>query len=894
VWDGDYESDDCKYIGYLIRTDGTTYHHDNGNAADFDWARFTAEEGRTYTFSMTNETGGDFRFDVYDAWSHGLSGELSTSWTWTCPVTGTYYVRMWERNQDQIGNFDFRITSDVVDYAVNIPTSHVTLYLDTTYGVDSYQLVANCSNGSDQLDWSSSDGSVVSVDSNGMLHAEGVGTATVTATCTISGTSDEVIVTVNADDYEDNDVQAQAKPISVGTEYQSHLLTPNSSAPDQFDWVKFDAVEGYGYVIELANETAGNVYCNLYNENGNTVTGNISTRLEWVCPVTGTYYLRMWEDDHNQWTSYQVRILPAYWNGTAVWDGEYEPNDVGFAACFICTDNQPNHAYNERYDDFDWFRFYAVQDSIYVLSLSNEFGGNLYFLLYDSDFHSISGSQSTNMPWTCPSTGIYHVRIWEQNSDQRGSYDFSIDGEPVSVDSDADGMDDCWETFYFGNGNLNRDGTGDWDGDGLSDKGEFDNGTDPKDTDTDNDKMPDGWEVDNGLNPLVNDAFEDKDEDGFCNWREYLAGTDPRDSGDIPPTITIYVDDDNTSGIEDGSISHPFYTIQVGVNFAGPGDTVSVSAGNYVENVLVEKDIFLVGENPDVTIIDGIDAILPAIRCVGMTDGRVEGFHIQNGSDAGIQCEQSTLSIQKNVISNTSTGNGIDVGEGSSLSIENNIIYENDLDGIGFEGMAATIVNNTIASNGGDGINCSTGDGVVIRNNIVVGNGTYGISCDQSPVPQISYNDVWNNGIDDYFGLSAGTGDVSEDPLFQDSANHGYHLKAGSPCIDAGTSDGTPEFDFDENNRYDDPDTEPNTGGGSDTFYDIGAYEYFPVCKGDFDGDGDVDGSDLAVFADAFGFSSSEPNYKPAADFDDDGFVNEDDLASFAKEFGRTNCVTPE
>ena len=65
--------------------------------------------------------------------------------------------------------------------------------------------------------------------------------------------------------------------------------------------------------------------------------------------------------------------------------------------------------------------------------------------------------------------------------------------------------------------------------------------------------------------------------------------------------------------------------------------------------------------------------------------------------------------------------------------------------------------------------------------------------------------------------------------------------------------------------------------------------EYFPACKGDFDKDGDVDGSDLVVFAVAFGSSSGGPDYNPVADFDGDGFVDESDLATFAAEFGRTD-----
>jgi hypothetical protein len=435
--------------------------------------RFTAEEGSTYTFSLINETGGDYYFDVYDAGHRGLSGSQNNIWTWTCPIGGTYYVRMWDYQQNQIGTFDFRITGDEVDYAIDLPISHVTLYLDTDYGVDSYQLVANCSNGSNDIVWSSSNSSVVSIGSDGLLEAQGVGTAVVTATCTLDGTSDDVIVTVNTDDYEYNDVQVQAKPISVGIEYQSHQLTPNSSDPDQFDWVKFDAVEGYGYVIELANESAGDVYCNLYNEDENIVPGNISTREEWLCPLTGTYYLRIWEYGHNHWTSYQVRILPAYWNGTAVavWDSDYEPNDNGYTACLICTDNSPQHSHNEEYEDLDWFRFDAVQNYTYVLSLKNELGGNYYFMLYDHEFAAISGSQTTKMTWPCLATGLYHVKIWEYGTGQRGSYDFCIDGESIckgdfDSDGDVDGSDLAIFAADFGRTDCVGDCEGDFDSDG--------------------------------------------------------------------------------------------------------------------------------------------------------------------------------------------------------------------------------------------------------------------------------------------------------------------------------------------------------------------------------------------------------------------------------------------
>ena len=48
-----------------------------------------------------------------------------------------------------------------------------------------------------------------------------------------------------------------------------------------------------------------------------------------------------------------------------------------------------------------------------------------------------------------------------------------------SADSDNDGMDDAWELQFFGN--LSRDGTGDFDGDGFRDLHEFLAGTGPGD-----------------------------------------------------------------------------------------------------------------------------------------------------------------------------------------------------------------------------------------------------------------------------------------------------------------------------------------------------------------------------------------------------------------------------
>jgi hypothetical protein len=61
-------------------------------------------------------------------------------------------------------------------------------------------------------------------------------------------------------------------------------------------------------------------------------------------------------------------------------------------------------------------------------------------------------------------------------------------------------------------------------------------------------------------------------------------------------------------------------------------------------------------------------------------------------------------------------------------------------------------------------------------------------------------------------------------------------------------------------------------------------------CEGDFDSDGDVDGSDLAVFAADFGRTDCASPPPCEGDFDTDNDVDGSDLAVFAADFGRTDC----
>ncbi|BCU77908.1 BNR-4 repeat-containing protein [Luteolibacter sp. LG18] len=103
-------------------------------------------------------------------------------------------------------------------------------------------------------------------------------------------------------------------------------------------------------------------------------------------------------------------------------------------------------------------------------------------------------------------------------------------------DGDGDGMPDSWEQAYFGT--TTRNGTGDYDRDGLTDKQEYQAGTDPTNPnsvpgDVDGDGLPDTWELAN-LGGYGYGAYDDPDGDGYTNQAEMVAGTNPLSAASHP------------------------------------------------------------------------------------------------------------------------------------------------------------------------------------------------------------------------------------------------------------------------------------------------------------------------------------------------------------------------
>jgi len=264
-----------------------------------------------------------------------------------------------------------------------------------------------------------------------------------------------------------------------------------------------------------------------------------------------------------------------------------------------------------------------------------------------------------------------------------------------------------------------------------------------------------------------------------------------------------------------------FSSIQNAVNNSERGDIIRVATGTYTENVVLQDYRIIVGgynsdftvRDPQLypTIIDG-GGLGDVVTCSSRDNIIIDGFEIRNSGGAGtagIELVSTEATVKNCNIHSCARGINVDGGADGNLIIEScevhdntgtgiyvwashptievrwNAIYDNGLLGVRSYNSPTAVLNNTIAGNGDSGVEIQNTTGNVVRNNIIASNGAYGITC-VSATPTLSYNDVWDNTSGDYSGCSAGTGDISQDPIFCDAPGGDYSVHGSSPTLGTG------------------------------------------------------------------------------------------------------------
>lgn len=305
---------------------------------------------------------------------------------------------------------------------------------------------------------------------------------------------------------------------------------------------------------------------------------------------------------------------------------------------------------------------------------------------------------------------------------------------------------------------------------------------------------------------------------------------------------------------DSGAIGEPFLTIAHACSVLGPGDQLFLRAATYDEPI--HESMFAASGTslaPILVAAFGSEVVIlqPTAECaVVRFDGSPVRDHI---TIRGLKLDQSaaTCTTEKVVaVDPANTGIRIDGceiinGADAAVSIagpnflERCSIHDNAGHGGEITGPARA-VNNEIYENGGSGLFVDGADAEVF-NNTIVANTSHGVEIDPAATnPRVINNILWDNGGDPIDGAQvlglAGGGELElvsggplllassgashnliVDPLFVDEGGNDYRLQVSSPAKDTG-------FDLTSEGVIDDLLGTPRP---VDTFFDIGAYEFF-------------------------------------------------------------------
>ncbi len=193
--------------------------------------------------------------------------------------------------------------------------------------------------------------------------------------------------------------------------------------------------------------------------------------------------------------------------------------------------------------------------------------------------------------------------------------------------------------------------------------------------------------------------------------------------------------------------------IQDAIDNTSDGDTVYVYNGTYYENVVVDKSIKIVGENRNITIIDGTGKENGTIK-ITSDNVQIIRFTIQNSyesSDGAILVYNDYITIKDNII-NENNGNGVFLYHSSYSSITQNTISNNTDRGVEVAHLGSnnnTISHNIIVDNSWHGIGLWHSDGNIINSNKIMRN-NHGIKIRNSNNNVVYHNDFIENVINAY------------------------------------------------------------------------------------------------------------------------------------------------
>lgn len=193
------------------------------------------------------------------------------------------------------------------------------------------------------------------------------------------------------------------------------------------------------------------------------------------------------------------------------------------------------------------------------------------------------------------------------------------------------------------------------------------------------------------------------------------------------------------------NVPNDYPTIQAAINAATSGDTIQVASGTYLERVVVNKSLTLVGNG---AVIDGEKK--GNVLTVNVGNVVLSGFTIQNGTNGVVIYGSNATLISNNTIA-LNDFSGISINYSNATDISGNTILNSSFQGLFFDhSHQNNIKDNIISNNTGNGISLHYSINNKISNNTVTKN--------RVGLQLTSYsnsNIIWGNSLtfNSFYGL---------------------------------------------------------------------------------------------------------------------------------------------
>jgi hypothetical protein len=295
--------------------------------------------------------------------------------------------------------------SDRYSFAAESGTS----YLIQTFGYASVRLRLYAADGLTLL--GSDDGSGYGSNPLLSLNCSASGTYFFTVSSIFGGTGaySVKVTSVVADSYEPNNSISTATLIQPDSQAQKHILT-NSDR----DYFVFPAIAGKMYKIKKTGSISTSM--TLYSTTGTTsISSTSSDSLVWTCSTSGSYYCSISGYSSYDIGPYTIEIFVTL----PVGSDRYEPDGSIELATPIKPDSG-SQSHGLTGGEYDYYSFAAQAGRTYTIAVSTSYYSTSLRLYATNGTSTLTSSSSSQLPWTCISSGTYYFSVYNSYSSYTG------------------------------------------------------------------------------------------------------------------------------------------------------------------------------------------------------------------------------------------------------------------------------------------------------------------------------------------------------------------------------------------------------------------------------------------------------------------------------------------